>query len=67
MKTYYFTLATDIPKNGGWSDAKQRQTECKNWDEFVNYCYKVAYSFNSIVRGCESEGYNNQGHYFNNQ
>ena len=65
MKTYYFTVGSDIPKNGGWLDAQQRHTTFSSWDQFATFCDKLSNSFGCTVRGCESEGYNNQGYYFN--
>lgn len=62
MKTYYYTIAE--PKKA-WDKTEQRKVQCKDWKEFVDFCKKISLSFNASVRGCESEGYNNQGHYFN--
>ena len=65
MKTYYFSLANEIEANNGWSSAPQKSIECKDWVTFVSFCKNICKSFNTVVRGCESLGYNNQGHYFN--
>ena len=65
MQTFYFSLASDIPKNGSWEDALQRSVKFKNWSTFIDFIYKVSDSFKTNVRACASEGYNNQGHYIN--
>lgn len=65
MKTFYFTLAKDIPTKGNWEDAPQQSIELKDWKTFVSFVRNIATSFDTIVRACESKGYNNNGSYIN--
>lgn len=64
MKNYYYTLSSDIPKGKGWDKAIQREGEFKDWAEFAAFCKNLSRGFNCEVRGCESQGYNNNGSYF---
>lgn len=63
MKTYYYTLKKETVN--GWDTAPQYKVNFKNWKGFVTFCKQIAHIQQTEIRGCESEGYNNQGYYFN--
>lgn len=62
MKTYYYT----IRENKAWDEAPQKEISLKSWKEFAKFCNKLSKELKKEIRGCETSGYNNQGHYFYN-
>lgn len=65
MKTkFYYSIATN---ENDWDKEEQYCLECKNWAKFAEFCQNIADSMKTQVRGCSTEGYANQGTYFNPQ
>lgn len=64
MKTFYYSIAT---VHQDWEDEKQYEVTFESWLDFAHFCLKLAESMNTIIRGCSSVGYNNQGSYFHRQ
>ena len=61
MKTYYYTVGTNAIN---W-DKEPQYSVCElNWNNFVHFCHSLSYHLKTTIRGCESSGYNNKGHYF---
>jgi hypothetical protein len=61
MLTYYYSYRQ---VEGGWDKQPQYFTKLNSWTEFVELCYTLSFHLKKEIRGCESKGYNNQGHYF---
>lgn len=61
MKTYYYSIKEN---DFGWSEQTQHEITCKSWNSFVNFCKSISFHYNKPVRGCETPGYDNQGHFF---
>lgn len=59
-KTYYYAVATT---GKSWDENKQEEFY-GTWKDVVKKAYDVAVKNKSQVRVSESEGFNNQGHYF---
>jgi hypothetical protein len=63
MKTYYYSIREN---NKNWDQQKQYRCVANVRADFINLCYALSYHFKTEIRGCESEGYNNQGIYIYN-
>lgn len=62
MKTFYYSIGTH---ENTWSEERQYKTQSDTWEHFAKFCSLLAKSMNTTVRACTTEGYNNQGYYFN--
>lgn len=62
-KTIYITIPTngDLP----WDEQPQRRVGSISWDLAVKYAKYQSTINRKTVRLSESPGFNNQGHYFN--
>lgn len=62
-KEFYFLA---IRNQSEWSKNDQYMICAQNWQDAVNTANTISLIHNKETRLSESNGYNNQGHYFNN-
>jgi len=60
-KRYYYTVK-ELGKS--WDQTPQKSIEFNLWKQFVRFCKDLSLEHGREIRGCESQGYSNQGHYF---
>jgi hypothetical protein len=61
LKIFYYSVYTGKPN---WDKEQQYQVVELSWVDFVHFCHSLSYHLKTTIRGCETKGYNNQGHYF---
>ncbi len=63
LKTFYFTIREF---GFAWDQTIQKSIDLESWESFASFCNFTSKENGCEVRGCETAGYNNQGHYFYN-
>jgi hypothetical protein len=64
MKTYYYSISKEITRPLGWDSAPQYSFPCESWQEFISHLYFISHHFGNVtIRGCQTQGYNNNGTY----
>jgi hypothetical protein len=62
MTKYWITIG-EPDKN--WDQTKQMSFHAESWYQATIITSAVAEMYNATIRLCKTEGYNNQGYYFN--
>ena len=62
MTKYWITIEDPA---ASWDQTEQKFFHAESWDEAVNIAKAVSEIETATVRLCKTEGYNNQGYYFN--